>query len=287
MTADEARFARCVVGDLRVSVRKLGATALGPDEVVSRFAWRVESTNPDLPGTFTNSELHAASEIELTAQDGLRMAAHVLVEAGEDYHSGDLERMRFPFWLSAMAHRYIGELAMVAWTGTSQTEVQADRIPLDHQLLAIDVARQVLDAESALTDAGLLGPEAFTELRRITAAAAQDVSIPHPDDPLGPPLYEGPASEAHARLVSGRYDAHARHDPTQELVVIVADSPLLGAPTAAAFDADRTIHRTRTARTNGQAPSAGPDQASSTPWPFDRSTPQRGSDRTEPPTPGL
>jgi hypothetical protein len=82
MTADEARFAHCVVGDLHVSVRYLGATAMDPDEVLSRFAWRVESINPDLPGTFTNSELHAESEIELSAEDGLRMAAHVLVEAG-------------------------------------------------------------------------------------------------------------------------------------------------------------------------------------------------------------
>ncbi|PZF86057.1 hypothetical protein [Jiangella anatolica] len=287
MTADEARYADCMVGELHVSVLHLGVNALGSDEVLSRFAWRVESTNPDLPGTFTNSHLHAASEIELSAQDGLRLAAHVLIEAGEDYRAGELERMSFPLWLSAMAHRNLGELALFAWTGMSPAEVRADGIPLDRQLLAVEVARHVLDAESALTDAGMLGPEAFAELRRITAAADREVSIPDPDDPLGPPLYEGPAGEAHARLVSGQYDAHARHDPTQELVVVVADSELLGTRTAAAFDANRAIHRTRMARTNGRAPSAGAHQASGTPWPFDSSTPQQGPGRTEPPAPGL
>ena len=291
MTADDARYADCMVGELHVSVLHLGATALGPDEVLSRFAWRVESTNPDLPGTFTNSHLHATSEIELSTHDGLRMAAHVLIEAGEDYRTGELERMSFPLWLSAVAHRNLAQLALFAWTGMSPAEVRADEIPFDRQLLAVEVARHVLNAEPTLTQAGLLGPESFAELRRITAAADRDVSIPAPDDPLGPPLYEGPASEAHARLVTGQNDAHARHDPNQELVVVVADSELLGTRTAAAFNANRAIHRTGMARTNGRAPSASAPQASSTPWRIDSPMPQSPRqgrpDRTDPPAPGL
>ena len=38
-------------------------------------------------------------------------------------------------------------------------------------------------------------------------AADSDVSVPDPDDPVGVPIYEGPASDAHAWIVPGVYDA--------------------------------------------------------------------------------
>ena len=53
------------------------------------------------------------------------------------------------------------------------------------------------------------------------AAAEEWVSITDPDDPTGMPAFDGPAGQAHERLVPGRY--LATNDDGDEVLVEVAE----------------------------------------------------------------
>ncbi|SDU77024.1 hypothetical protein SAMN04488563_5394 [Jiangella alkaliphila] len=290
MAAEDPDEVRCVVGDLRLSVSRLGSGPLRPGEMVTHFESHVRSTSRDLPGQLFD-HLFDTAEGALTARHGLRLWAGHLVQAGEDFYSDDPGGVRYPIWLSAMAARYLFDLRMVALTGATPAEMLTVGIPADRLLVGVEVAREALRAEARLSGPRLVRPESLDELRRIAANADQDVTVADPDDPRGPPLYEGPASEAHQRLSPGRYRAHLLHQPAHRLVVIVARSEMYGGPMAASFSRLRSVERPRQ-RANGpgahgaatEAPSARQQSDRWAPGP--RSSP-RGAGGIDPPAPGL
>lgn len=55
--------------------------------------------------------------------------------------------------------------------------------------------------------------------------ADPDVRVPHPDDLDGPPIYEGPASDAHAWIIPGVYEA-TRPDGRGEFRLVVGEVPV-------------------------------------------------------------
>ncbi len=292
MAAEEGQEVHCVVGALHLSVTYLASASLGPGEIVTRFGWRVVSTDPQLPGRLFDDHLYDVGPGELTPRDGLRVLAGLLVDAGEDFFSDTHGAMKLPIWLSAMAARHQNDLKMVALTGVTPAEAQTVGVPADRLLLAVEIAREALHVETQMNGRGLFGPETLTELQKLAATADRDVAVPDPDDPLGPPLYEGPASDAHYRLPPGRYHAHLRHHPAQRLVVIVAKSELSGEPMAASFSRLRPADRPRTQRTNGPGGPTDAPKPPSSPRQPGGWTPQppsspRGAERSDPPAPGM
>ncbi|SEE48900.1 hypothetical protein [Jiangella alba] len=277
MAAEEPQEVHSVVGALHLSVSYIASAPLGPGELISRFSWRVASADPHLPGTLFDDHLHEVADRELSARDGLRALAGLLVEAGEGFFSQDPGTMELPLWLSAMAARHLNDLKMVALTGVTPAEMVTVGIPADRLLLAVEVAREALHAETQMSGPGVFDTNTLAALQRFAARADRDVAVPDPGDPLGPPLYEGPASEAHQRLSPGRYQAHLRHHPGQRLVVIVARSELSGGPMAASFTRLRPTGRPRTPPTNG------PGASSDTPH-QPRSPRQSGGWTPRPPT---
>ncbi|WP_152691019.1 hypothetical protein [Jiangella alkaliphila] len=279
------------MGQLQLSVRVTSAD-VGLGRPVTRFEWQVESTDPDLPGTMSKDHLYELADRQLTGREGLRLLARALISAGEDFHEAGHGDLRYPFWLAAIAHRHLTDLTVVAWTGVSPTEIITVGIPTDRFMLAVDLTREILRASTQMQGPGLHGPETLSVLQDFAARADRDVAVPDPGDPNGPPLYEGPAGEAHHHLAPGSYDAHLRHHPDHELTVFVAEAPMTDGLMAAAYrpvDADQ-----RPSTSPADPPSASPGNARHpnppgqpggwTPRP---PTPPHGPDHTDPPAPGL
>lgn len=96
------------------------------------------------------------------------------------------------------------------------------------QLLVVEAVRATLreaEADRALDGASL------EVLGIVVARADREVTVPHPDEPFDPPIFEGPASQAHTLLIPGAYRAQT-FDSEQDVTVIVGASPL--APTGRA-----------------------------------------------------
>ncbi|MET3803986.1 hypothetical protein ABIB25_000972 [Nakamurella sp. UYEF19] len=55
----------------------------------------------------------------------------------------------------------------------------------------------------------------------MTAPQSIWISVPHPDDPAGPPIYEGPAEDAYRSLVPGIYQADPGEDSPEPISVLV------------------------------------------------------------------
>lgn len=96
------------------------------------------------------------------------------------------------------------------------------------ELLSIELHRMVLgDAEAGGATRQWLDDEALGMLREAVARASQPVSVPDPAAPLDPPIYEGPASEAHTWLIPGTYRAVPLYeDDPAPLVVHIGPSPV-------------------------------------------------------------
>lgn len=77
-----------------------------------------------------------------------------------------------------------------------------DNLPTPSELVAI----QLLRSAAADRPLALTGGER-QQLTDALAAADPDVEVPDLDDLNGPPLYEGPASQAHDWIPAGTYDA--------------------------------------------------------------------------------
>lgn len=103
-------------------------------------------------------------------------------------------------------------------------------IPAD--LLAVTTLRELLEQPVSVTGR-LLGREQRDQLAAMLFSADPEVSIPDPDMPLGMPIYEGPASEAHQWLVPGVYPATGM-DGQGEFRVVVGRSPVGDTVTASA-----------------------------------------------------
>lgn len=106
-------------------------------------------------------------------------------------------------------------------------------------LLAWEVLQAVVTADSSAPV--VLGDEARARLTELLESADRDITVPDPADIKAPPLYEGPASEAHRWLPGGTYRAAAVDGGgTLRLVVSPSAPPRPGASfafTPAAQDA--------------------------------------------------
>ncbi|GAA3664226.1 hypothetical protein [Microbacterium marinilacus] len=74
-------------------------------------------------------------------------------------------------------------------------------------LVAIQTLREVVERDRTGSGERLLDGSVREHLEEMLFAADPDVQVTDPDDPVGPPIYEGPASEAHAWIVPGVYAA--------------------------------------------------------------------------------
>lgn len=78
-------------------------------------------------------------------------------------------------------------------------------VPSD--LIALQTLRVLVEREKAREGKPLLDRAQREELSAMLFAADPDVTVSDPDDPVGMPIYEGPASEAHSWIIPGVYDA--------------------------------------------------------------------------------
>lgn len=104
-------------------------------------------------------------------------------------------------------------------------------VPAD--LLAIQTLREVIEHDKSGHGVPLLDRAQQERLDAILFAADPDVTIPNPDDPESPEIYTGPASEAHAWLPPGVYDATGA-DGQGEFRVVVGRAPVGNSVTASA-----------------------------------------------------
>ncbi|UNX53566.1 hypothetical protein MF406_11260 [Georgenia sp. TF02-10] len=95
-------------------------------------------------------------------------------------------------------------------------------LPTD--LLALQTLRALVDPERSDAASPLLAPEERARLAEMLDAADIDVIVPDPDAPEEPPIYEGPASDAHNWIPAGVYDATGA-DGQGQLWVVVGSAP--------------------------------------------------------------
>lgn len=115
-------------------------------------------------------------------------------------------------------------------TMSSPGQFQAAWVPRD--LVAVTALRSLLEADPARTGR-LLDEESRSQLEAMLDGADPDVCITDPDDPDGPELYEGPASEAHRWVPAGVYEATGL-DGQGEFRVVVGRTRIGGEGTASA-----------------------------------------------------
>ena len=90
-------------------------------------------------------------------------------------------------------------------TGFLPERFHREWVPSD--LIALQTLRVLVEREKAGDGKALLDRAQREELSAMLFAADPDVTVPDPDDPVGMPIYEGPASEAHSWIIPGVYDA--------------------------------------------------------------------------------
>lgn len=90
-------------------------------------------------------------------------------------------------------------------------------LPAD--LIAVTTLRDLNEHHSRLMQR-LLGPEQRGQLEQMLHEADPDVRIADPEDPGAPELYEGPASEAHAWIPPGVYQATGTNGQGEIRVVV-------------------------------------------------------------------
>ena len=104
---------------------------------------------------------------------------------------------------------------------------------LPSDLLAIQSLRALVEREASGAGAPLLDRRQREELAAMLFAADPEITIPDPDDPASPAIYEGPASEAHGWVPPGVYDATGI-DRRGEFRVVVGRAPVGDTSTASA-----------------------------------------------------
>ena len=100
-------------------------------------------------------------------------------------------------------------------------------------LLVIEMVRHVAARVEQQINDPLLADHHLGHVRALLSRTDGEISVPHPDEPFGPPIYEGRASEAHFNLIEGVYAAHSLMD-TEEHRLVVGPSPWSPSRTASA-----------------------------------------------------
>ncbi|MFI8631258.1 hypothetical protein ACIGEP_01505 [Microbacterium sp. NPDC077663] len=100
-------------------------------------------------------------------------------------------------------------------------------------LVAIQTLREVVERDKTSPGERLLDGPVREQLEAMLFAADPDVQVPDLDDPVGPPIYEGPASEAHAWIEEGVYAATGL-DGQGEFRLVVGPVPIGHERTASA-----------------------------------------------------
>jgi hypothetical protein len=140
---------------------------------------------------------------------------------------------------TAAAHKREQEIGSLLAGGGTRTPYLPGRFANDW-LPADLLAAQTLRALVAQEDGGgpprrILDRDQRAELRAMLSAADTDVRIPDPDDPDGPALYRGPASEAALWIPHGVYDAAGDNDHGGFRVVVGPAVGATGQAASAAF----------------------------------------------------
>lgn len=147
----------------------------------------------------------------------------------------DAARWRAEF-VDAVLHRdaAIEQLLIHGGQRTSYLPERFHREWLPADLLAVQTLHALVNTEGGGRAAvRLLDRRDREQLRAMLHAADREVTVPDPDDPAGPPIYQGAASEAHRRMPPGVYDATGT-DGTGQLRLVVGRAPVGDTITASA-----------------------------------------------------
>jgi hypothetical protein len=160
-------------------------------------------------------------------------------EFNDSAYSGDHRAWQTE--ITAAAHRREQAITSLVADGGTRTPYLPGRFANDW-LPADLLAAQTLRALVAQEDGGgppkrILDRDQRAELRAMLFAADPDVRIPDPDDPDGPALYRGPASEAALWIPHGVYDATGDNDHGAFRVVAGPAVGATGQAASAAFPA--------------------------------------------------
>lgn len=146
------------------------------------------------------------------------------------------------------ARTLLAELSQEISTGPTRrspeppTQSGRQRVPAD--LLTVEMLRTIADPNQYAHQLHHpYSPEQLADLQSTLQAVDPQITVPHPEDPEGPPVYEGSASNAHAWLVPGVYAATGTDGGAFRLVV--GPAPAMSGGTApAAFPTEQ--HDTHT-----------------------------------------
>ncbi|WP_116953320.1 hypothetical protein [Jiangella endophytica] len=242
-----------MTGDLHLWVRYDGEERLSVSGARTRFRWTAESIDGDTSGSSASGPMYGPPNTDVTSADALQAIAWSLAKVAEGQGPSLGMIGDYPDWLIDIAHRNVEELrTTVAVTGsvaTADRESANDVSGLEADLLAVEVAREVMRRAPDILAADIGHAADIAVAHDVAELADPEVVIPHPRDPLGtPPRYEGRAAEAHLRLEPGVYPARNTQDAS-ELVVVVGTSPFSDNGLAsAAFPAARQDPPPRRAR---------------------------------------
>ncbi|SEE94192.1 hypothetical protein [Jiangella alba] len=223
-----ARESHAVTGDLHLWVRYDGEETLPVGDARTRFRWTAESVDGNTRGWSASGPMYGPPGTKVTSADALQAIAWSLAKAAEGEGPGVGMLGDYPDWLIEIARRNVEELhATVAATGSvaaAERETANDLDGPEADLLAVEVAREVLRRAHDILAADIGRAEDIAVAHDVAERANPEVVIAHPDDPFDLPLYEGRAAEAHLRLGPGVYPARDKQD-VSEMVVVVGTSP--------------------------------------------------------------
>jgi hypothetical protein len=181
----------------------------------AREHWRDECLNlavaashlPETLGRLSRAERIRAGLVELLERDPLPVEPRkedYLVTVSPNY-KGEYEDARYRWdhvqweadFKAAALRRESALRDLLTENGQpSSTAGEFREVAAPADLLAIQTLREVVEHDTTGPGTPLLPVPVREQLKAMLFAADPDVRVPDPDDPAGPPIYEGPASEA-------------------------------------------------------------------------------------------